>query len=257
MNRPLAIAAAAVLTTALTGCIDESPSQGTQPTSDGASATQSVNDPGGWTDTRFEERLLEIARSYENYRRVDAECHWSWVACWARSPLGESPPVQAAFSESGDAAPHGQKLYSLFVKEWPDSYLTSDDYTLPAGRLNPVGQVVVKEAWFPEEVPDGGRPQERITRTIKRRVGDALVDCTDTFIPYAYKDGRLYHAARKTGLFIMCKEDPQTPGTDDGWVYGTVTVDGGRVTSSGRVASCMACHRDAPHDRLFGPHKKE
>ena len=41
-------------------------------------------------------------------------------------------------------------------------------------------------------------------------------------------------------------------GADDGWVYGTVAVDGS-VTSAGRVASCMGCHDEsATHERLFG-----
>jgi hypothetical protein len=31
-----------------------------------------------------------------------------------------------------------------------------------------------------------------------------------------------------------------------------VTPDGKQVTSAGRVASCLECHRRAPHDRLFG-----
>jgi len=43
-----------------------------------------------------------------------------------------------------------------------------------------------------------------------------------------------------------------TPGTDDGFVYGTVTPDNKRVTSAGRVARCMGCHDNAPHERLFG-----
>jgi hypothetical protein len=50
----------------------------------------------------------------------------------------------------------------------------------------------------------------------------------------------------------MFKLEPGTPGTDAGWVYGTVTPDGKQVTSAGRVESCMGCHQDAPHDRLFG-----
>jgi hypothetical protein len=72
------------------------------------------------------------------------------------------------------------------------------------------------------------------------------------FLPYARKEGRLYQAKEKVGLFVMYKLDPQTPGTDEGWVYGTVTADGKKVTSAGRVQSCTACHRHAPHDRLFG-----
>ena len=50
----------------------------------------------------------------------------------------------------------------------------------------------------------------------------------------------------------MFKLDPQTPDTDEGWVYGTVTPDGKKVTSAGKVESCMKCHQRAPHDRLFG-----
>jgi hypothetical protein len=50
--------------------------------------------------------------------------------------------------------------------------------------------------------------------------------------------------------------DPKTPGTDNGWVYGTVTADGKQVTSAGRVKSCMACHQRAPNDRVFGPSDK-
>ena len=50
----------------------------------------------------------------------------------------------------------------------------------------------------------------------------------------------------------MYKTDPKTPGTDEGWVYGTVTADGKKVTAAGRVQSCINCHQDARNDRLFG-----
>jgi hypothetical protein len=107
---------------------------------------------------------------------------------------------------------------------------------------------VVKEAWAPEEVKDAGRELEPVVRKVKVRG----VEQEDRFVPYARKDGRLYHAGKKVSLFIMFKLDPRTPGTDEGWVYGTVTADGKEVTSAGRVESCMGCHRNAPHDRLFG-----
>lgn len=71
------------------------------------------------------------------------------------------------------------------------------------------------------------------------------------FVPYVTKDDHTYRAKEKAGLFIMFKLDPQTPGTDRGWVYGTVTADGKEVTSAGRVQACMRCHQKAPHDRLF------
>ncbi len=39
---------------------------------------------------------------------------------------------------------------------------------------------------------------------------------------------------------------------DEGWGYGTISVDRKTVSSAGRVASCMRCHDSAPHGRLFG-----
>jgi hypothetical protein len=188
------------------------------------------------SEPAFEGRLLEIAGSYESYGRLDADLLWAPVYC--RMP----PPPSPRFSDSRDPATHGQKLYSLFVKE----VLA---YTSLSAVSSPVGQVVVKEAWAPEEVKDAGRKLEPVVRKVKVRG----VEQEDRFVPYARgKDGRLYQAKEKAGLFVMFKLDPKTPGTDEGWVYGTVTADGKKVTSAGRVESCMACHRDAPHDRLFG-----
>jgi hypothetical protein len=112
--------------------------------------------------------------------------------------------------------------------------------------------VVVKESWVPEEVKDDGTPLEPVRRTVKVRQGDTLVEQEDSFLPYARKDGHLYHAKEKGPLFVMFKLDPATPGTDEGWVYGTVTADGKTVTGVGKIESCMKCHQDAPHDRLFG-----
>jgi hypothetical protein len=156
--------------------------------------------------------------------------------------VAADPEESLAFSRSSDSSTHGRKLYSLFVKEKPYDD-APNSYTIQ-GRLNPVGQVVVKEAWAPERVKDDGRKLEPVQRKDQNR--------EDDFVPYARHGGQLYHAKEKAGLFIMYKLDPQTPGTDEGWVYGTVTADGKRVTSAGQVESCMGCHKDAPHDRLFG-----
>jgi hypothetical protein len=60
-----------------------------------------------------------------------------------------------------------------------------------------------------------------------------------------------YTTGAKKDLFVMTKLGDK-PGTDDGWIYGTVTPDG-VVTSAGRVETCMHCHDDqATHERLFG-----
>lgn len=87
-----------------------------------------------------------------------------------------------------------------------------DAYT--KGGVQPAGQVVVKEAWEPPASPDGPRK------------------------------------GAKQGLYVMMKTG-EADG-DGGWVYGTLLPDGRTVTASGRLASCMACHREAPADRLFG-----
>jgi hypothetical protein len=204
---------------------------------------------------KFEGDLLEIARTYQSYGRLAPEPLWAPLMC---DDIGLSSPVvpvltgSLAVSRSGDQATHGRKLYSLFVKEMPEDEDILNAYTVQ-GKPSPVGQVVVKEAWAPEEVKDGGRKLEPLVHKVKVREGGRLVEREDRFVPYARgKDGRLYHAREKAALFIMFKLDPQTPGTDEGWVYGTVTADGKRVTSAGRVESCMGCHKDAPHDRLFG-----
>ena len=126
----------------------------------------------------------------------------------------------------------------MFAKQAWDSDSPGYDgrsYISFPGKRSPVGQAIVKQSWVPEEVTAKskrsvqGLPQEILKR-----------------------DGRSYRAARKGELFIMYKLDPRTPGTDEGWVYGTVTADGKKVTSAGLVTSCVNCHQDAPHDRLFG-----
>jgi hypothetical protein len=191
----------------------------------------------------FEDKLLEIAASYESYGRIDAAARWAPTYCRARV-VGPATPT---FSRSEDTDTHGQKLYSLFAKE----HSPLGSYTLK-GQPSPVGQVVVKESWVPEEVKDEGTPLKPLTRKVQVRSGDRLVEQEDSFLPYTRKDGHLYHAKEKGPLFVMFKTEPGTPSTDEGWVYGTVTADGKAVTSAGRVESCMKCHQDAPHDRLFG-----
>ena len=50
-------------------------------------------------------------------------------------------------------------------------------------------------------------------------------------------------AGRPADLFVMVRGDE--------WIYGTVSPDG-KITSAGQVESCIGCHVEAPHDRLFG-----
>jgi hypothetical protein len=192
----------------------------------------------------FSRRLLEIARTYEKYGRVDDEFRWAPFLC--RRPN----PAAARFSASADAGTHGQKLYSLFARD-RNGYLA-----LPK-KGQAVGQVIVKQSWVPVSVPDDGKPLRPVVRKVptsgkKQGAFRHGVEGRDAFLPYARKDGKLFKADRQADLFIMYKTDPSTPGTDRGWVYGTVTADGKEVTSSGSVKSCMKCHQQARHDRMFG-----
>ncbi len=246
------VVSAAVLTAAmLSGCMG-GVEKGDLPR---AETTAPADGPG--EGRPFEGQLLEIARSYESYGPLEEAMKVSGFVCdftpdrflSGLTPAGTFTPETARetrkapqamhYSPGGDRT-HGKKLYLLFAKY---RYLEAAE-----GPTYPVGQAVVKEAWVPEEVKDEGAPLAAVTRKVKVHDGER----EDRVLPYARRDGRLYHAKEKAGLFIMFKLDPATPGTDEGWVYGTVTADGKTVNAVGKIESCMKCHRDAPHDRLFG-----
>lgn len=174
----------------------------------------------------FHARLKQIAAEYISYGRTDDEYHWAPWLC------REPKPGKPRFSASKDEDTHGRKLYSLFVKIYSRSTLFD---------AHAVGQAIVKESWIPEEVTDGKKGKAIITRKGHHQ---------DGFYPYATRDGKTYRASKKAALFIMFKVDPGTPGTDKGWVYGTVSPDGKQVTSAGCVQSCMKCHQ-TQEGRLF------
>lgn len=196
-------------------------------------------------EQQFADILKKAAAEYRDYGRVDDEMRWAPYLC--RMPM----PGVAHVSASKDDRTHGQKLYSLFVKQ-RDAYGFMDAKKVSPA---PVGQVIIKQSWVPDEVVgvkiDGQKFREGIIVTPTKEKQPALFT-GDHFWPYAQKDGKVFKAAKQADLFIMVKLDPMTPGTDDGWVYGTVTPDGKQVTSSGRVQSCMKCHQDAKNDRQFG-----
>lgn len=186
--------------------------------------------------TPFDDHMLEVAKRYESYRLLVPNLNIVATDC---RPIGFAD-TSLYFSKSTDSQTHGKKMYVVFAKDVPDGVYSY----VPKGNAAPLGQAIVKEAWTAEEVVDDNKALW--TMPSVRRKGNP------TFVPYLRKDGKLYHAAEKSALFIMFKLDPQTPDTDEGWVYGTVTPDGKMVTSAGKVESCMKCHQKAPHDRLFG-----
>jgi hypothetical protein len=187
-------------------------------------------------DPPFSRELLQAAKEYKAWGRVDDPMRFGIEDC--RMPL----PARAAMSASQDEGTHGKKLYSLFAKD-------RKQYLAVADQGSAVGQVIVKQSWAAAEVPDmkpGQTDWKRVMPT--EDVGPGGTH----FYPYATKGDKVYKASKPTGLFIMLKLDPKTPRTDDGWVYGTVTADGKTVTASGKVESCMKCHQEAKHGRLFG-----
>ena len=193
----------------------------------------------------FGSRLLEIAAEYRFYGRVDHSIRWSPTACFVPSQhLGR-------LSASDSKETHGKKLYFLYAKK-PKKYL-ADIQNLPEqlgfGGISdldalggnqeeegvaPLGQVLVKEAWKPVKL-DPSKEGKR-----------------DTTRAHAWEGENKYYAGDKKGLYIMFKTKPDTPGTDQGWVYGTGSADGQKVTSVGLVVNCMQCHQDAPYDRQIG-----
>jgi hypothetical protein len=200
---------------------------------------------------QFHAKLMEVGRDHQSYGRVNTVL-MRWAPTFCRAPTPDTP-AGPLYSKSDDAETHGRKLYSLFVKIKPQgigtSYVGKPD--------SPVGQVIVKETWLPEPITDvkvtvtpGSKTS---TLTAKRADGSALnEEIKDNFLPYAQKGDTMYYAAKKGPLFVMMKLDPKTPDTDNGWIYGAMSSDGQEILEVGRIESCMKCHKDAPHDRLFG-----
>lgn len=179
-------------------------------------------------------RLLTIAGEYRSYGRVDDIMHWAPTDC--RAP--GLPSLQ--MSQSGHKGSHGRKLYSLLARD-PSAYMRLG--TAPS----PAGQILVKESWRAESAA-----REQRAAQLPERGGGAHQAAQVR--PYAYDGGQLYRAVAPGPLFIMYQAgDAGDQRTDQGWLYGTVTADGQRVTAGGLIRSCMGCHAKAPHGRLFGP----
>lgn len=124
-------------------------------------------------------------------------------------------------SRAGKESPHGRKLYHLYVND-PGGYVAA----VMGDQDAPVGLTLVKESHFSKAVgveahgPNG-------TRAVMRP--DGVSD-----------------------LFVMMKiGGSDTADTDLGWIYATASPLG-EIESIGMIESCIRCHRDADHDRLFG-----
>ena len=185
-----------------------------------------INDPA------FHEGLIEAANEYLGFGLVDHRIHVAPEAgAPAIAPGSEAP--QPTMSTSDHESTHGKKLYFLFAKEIAH-YLDQD------GSDSPVGQAIVMESWTSKS----SNPEARNLRNHA---------CGIRINPRVSLGGQTLEIGKRNDLFVMLKLATETPNTDQGWVYGVVTPDTKEVTSAGKVASCMNCHIDAKHDRLFGP----
>jgi hypothetical protein len=238
-------------TLALAGC---SPASSTPPDS-GANATpvhvEPDREPLEPMDPQFTETLHRAAATYAKWGRVDERPNLAPVLCRAPEGLDYGFPSHARLSAADDA-PHGRKLYYLFaglgehgMRELYGALGT------PTAQAIPVGFAIVKQSWaaVPSSRPIANEPVP---------VGEVLDMNLDAPTPIGWveHDGQRLEVGEQAELFVMAKVgEHDMPGTDAGWIYGTLTADGKTVTSAGLVQRCMDCHEAATHERLFGLQK--
>jgi hypothetical protein len=172
-------------------------------------------------DSPFVPAIKEAVSGYEKFVCVTGSPKVAPTDC--RMP----PPIVRV---SAAEKQHGGKLYLLYAR-----HAEGREY-IEAGKPARVGQTLVKESW--QKV--AGEPKAP-TEAGKRYLAT----------PVVHEGDATWHAGDAAGLFVMHKLAPETPDTDQGWIYGTIDRDG-IVTSAGKVASCIRCHEDATEDRRFG-----
>src|SRR5258708_3861663 len=160
------------------------------------------------------ERALAIAGEYKSYGRVDDELRWAPFLC--RQPL----PGIARQSMSNDPTTHGQKLYSVFVRDYAG-------YPEPS---NP-GQVVVKESFHADVVTDPDA-------SFAPAASGAPTDGGDHFYPFAMSNGKLYRAGLPAGLFIMYPPAPRGPRPPRRWPHPPLSPPPA-PTASWRISLCL------------------
>jgi hypothetical protein len=237
------------LSLALVAC---SPSTSTppesQPVEPAVHVEQSAADEAP-IDPRFREVLLTTARDYQSWTRVDEYPNLAPMLCRAPSGLDFGFPSHARLS-GADESKHGRKLYYLYAGHGRHDarryYLTLGS---PTPQPIPIGFAIVKQSWVavPSSPPANPAPElpEGMEMSMSTNAPPAI-----TWVEH---EGQHLQAGEQAELFVMAKVgEADMPGTDAGWIYGTLTPDGQTVTSAGRVQQCMDCHDVAPHDRLFG-----
>ena len=173
----------------------------------------------------FHDQLLAVANEYFEYGLVNPAPRMAITLC-------RQPPRAPMLSESDDSNTHGKKLYFLFAKN-SAHYLRQDNTD------SPIGQAFVKEAW--KVIPQDETDRQFTHPSGKNVSSRATIGSKQVML------GDQHH------LFIMLKTDSDTPETDQGWIYGVIDSQSKEVLGSGKIQSCIECHLDAKHDRLFGP----
>lgn len=172
-------------------------------------------------DSPFVPVVRAAVHEYQQFALVTGAPRHAPTDCYMRAPF-----VRRSAAETQ----HGGKLYLLYAR-------VADDlqYVKP-GEPAAIGQTLVKESWaaVAGEPHAATEASNRYAASLVLRAGE-----------------QVWHAGDYHGLFVMHKLAPDTPDTDEGWIYGTIDRDG-IVTSAGKVASCIRCHEDATEDRRFG-----
>jgi len=213
---PACIALGLAACSLLGGC---GPNNGDAPRANGADRSDAN------ANARVEADIKNVAANYRSWVRVSDGPQWAPERC-APPTVSKGP----RFSDSKDQDTHGRKLYDLFCNQ--HTFYYGVRRTAPSPAATPIGFAIVKEAHQPHEVAPASAPSA--TPEI------------------AIRDGKAFERGPMTSLFVMTKYAPDTPGTDQGWIYATLDATGKEVTSIGVIASCVECHREAKSDRLFG-----
>lgn len=189
--------------------------------------------------------LAWIASEYGQWERATDYLHWSPASCraWPIPAEGE-----LAESASDDEGTHGRKVYRLYARDlW--GYFESVPWwgsvdQRETRRANRVGQVLVKEAWHPVLV-ERVEPDE--AGVVRLPVGHETVE------GLVYGDGAWYEQGEQADLFVMYRMPRETPGTDEGWVYGVVAPgELPEILNFGLIGSCIECHQASANDRILG-----
>ena len=181
-------------------------------------------------DARYVDAIRAAGAAYTKWGRVDELPRQAPTDCAAPSANPEGKASRVRVSEADAESAHGEKLYYLWA---------SDRAAYLANTAAAVGFAIVKEAFAAVPAVNASNPAP------SPDYGRVPLPIRTTSI-----DGKQVAVGAPAGLFVMTKV-AATEGTDAGWVYGTIAPDG-TVTSAGRITSCIACHVDATHERLFG-----